>query len=147
MGVNVIPSRDIDGNPYSTSTLFKQKGVHSYKGTGIKGTIAANSTGIISYTCASSMKYDFSGIEILGAELGDEFQLKLIDIDGQYGVGAGMMLDQFGINWNGRPNFVKEMPYASRLMEGMRVDVIFSNNSASSKTIYVNLDLYKVDMT
>lgn len=146
MGVNIIPERDSDGNPYAASTLFKRKGPHSYKGTGVKSTIDANTTGVISYTCSSGMKYDFSGIEILGAELGDSFQLKVIDIDGKYGQSPMGMLDQFGINWNARPNFIKEMPYASRLMEDMRVDVVFTNNSASAKTIYVNFDLYKVIM-
>lgn len=146
MGINIIPERDFDGNPYSASTLFKKKGVHSYKGTGVKGTIPANSTGTISYTCSTGMLYDFSGIEILGSELGDEFQLKVIDVVGQYGQSPMGILDQFGINWNARPNFIKEMPYAARLMEDMRVDVIFTNNTASSKTIYVNLDLYKVVM-
>lgn len=143
---STVPDKDSDGNIVSTQSLFKTKGVHSYKGTGVKGVIPANSTATISYTCSTGMLYDFSGIEILGSDLGDEFQLKVIDIVGQYGVGAGMMLDQFGINWNARPNFIKEMPYASRLMEDMRVDVIFTNNAASSKTIYVNLDLYKVTM-
>lgn len=146
LGINIIPERDIDGNPYSASTLFKKKGVHSYKGTGAKTLIAANGTGTISYTCSTGMKYDFSGIEILGGELGDEFQLKVIDVLGQYGQSPMGMLDQFGINWNARPNFVKEMPYASTLMQDMRVDVIFTNNSASAKTIYVNFDLYKVTM-
>jgi len=142
----IIPDKDSNGNIVTTQALFKTKGPHSYKGTGVKSTIAANSTGTISYTCSSGMKYDFSGIEILGSELGDEFQLQVIDVLGKYGVAAGALLDQFGINWNARPNFLKEMPYASRLMEDMRVDVVFTNNGASAKTIYVNLDLYKVMM-
>ena len=147
MGINIIPERDSDGNPYSAATLFKKKGPHSFKGTGSKATIPANGVGTISYTCSSEMLYDFSGIEILGGELGDMFQLKVIDIMGKYGQSPMGMLDQFGINWNARPNFVKEMPYASRIMEDMRIDVIFSNNSASAKTIYVNFDLYKVMMS
>lgn len=144
MSINIIPERDLDGNPYSASTLFKKKGAHSYKGTGVKNNIPANSTASISYTCGTGMIYDFSGVEILGGELGDEFQLQVIDVLGKYGQSAMGMLDQFGINWNARPDFIKEMPYASRLMEDMRVDVVFTNNSSTEKTIYVNFDLYKV---
>lgn len=143
---STVPDKDSDGNIVNRQALFKAKDAHSFKGKGIKGLVSANSTATISYTCSSGMKFDFSGIEILNADLGDEFQLSIIDLDGKYGVGVGMELDNFGENWNARPNFIKEMPYASRLMEDMRVDVIFTNNTASDKTIYVNLDLYKVTM-
>jgi len=144
MSAGIAPDKDSDGNIIGNQRPFSGNDAHSFKGTGVKGTVAANSTGTVSYTCDSTMLYDFSGIEVLGAELGDLFQLKLVDVLGQYGVGAGMILDQFGINWNARPDFIKNLPYVSRIMGNIRIDVIFTNNSNSAKTIYVNLDLHKV---
>ena len=143
MGASYLPDRDADGNIINKNEAFATKAGHSFKGTGVEQNCTAN--GETNIDLAVDDTYDLSGIEILGARLGDEVQLKVLDTaTGTYSGIPDYMLDQFGINWKIRPDFVKQMPYTARVMNGMVLRVVYNNKDTADRMIYVNYDLHKV---
>jgi len=86
----------------------------------------------------------FNEIEIIGAELGDNCNLKILDnAAGTTSTIPNFELNQFGFNVNIRPSYYKRSSnYDADLISGMKIKVEY--NSQSAKTIYINYILHEV---
>jgi hypothetical protein len=144
MGVHVIPNRDSDGRVININDPFASKAGHLFDGQGFHGTAVKNTSSEISHTITAVS--DMSGVEILNGVVGDQIQMQVRDdASGTYSGTPNAVLDQFGTNWNIRPNFVKLMPYTARVYPNMKVVFIYENNDVNNdREIYINLDLHKV---
>lgn len=139
---SIIPDKDTKGQIIQTVSPFASKGSLHYRGTGVSQSCAASTICDIDYTIPTGT-YLLNGLEVLNGDYGDIVQLLVIDTStGTYSTVPNATLDQFGINWNMRKDLVKQLPYDAELHAGMIVRVKYSNNQASTKTIYVNLDLH-----
>ena len=146
MGASYLPDRDSDGKAVQRAEQkpFADKHQHVFDGNGFTGNVTGSSTGNIDFTVTKT--YDMSGVEILGAELGDKVQMQVLDdASGTYSTIPNYVLNQFGTNWYVRPDvFVKDLPYSARVMSGMVIRFIYENASTDAKDIYINLDLHEV---
>lgn len=146
MPASFLPDRDSDGKVIQRAEPkpFADKHQHVFDGNGFSGTIAGSSTDNIDFVISSES--DMSGVEILGADIGDKVQMQVIDdASGTYSTIPNYVLNQFGTNWYVRPDiFVKDLPYSARVYPGMIVRFVYENTSVDSKTLYINLDLHRV---
>lgn len=86
----------------------------------------------------------FTEIEIIGAELGDYTQLKILDTaTGTYSTVPNYQLNQFGFSVYLKPDhYRKSCRYDADLYTGMRV--VLEYESVSAKNLYVNFTLHEV---
>jgi len=131
------------GDEVVVSAFANKKG-HSFKGRGLKETCPAGQETEISFVIPNGEVYDMDGIEVLNGAYGDVIQMKVVDNEGAYTGQVGYVLDQFGINWNAKPEMTKQLPYNATVLQKMRVALIYKNNGTQPREVYVNLDLHKV---
>lgn len=86
----------------------------------------------------------FNEIEIIGGELGDTCNLKILDTStGTYTTIANYQLNQFGFNVNVKPDYYQRSSnYDADLFQGMRVYIEYA--SVSAKTVYINYILHEL---
>lgn len=143
MGANTIPTKDAAGNIVTLQSPFAAKGNTHFRGTGVKKTIASGATDNIDLVVPYAI-VKYNGIEVLNGDYDDVLQLKIIDdASGTYSTVPNYVLDQFGIDWNMSKEFRQQLPYDATLYTGMIIRVVYTNNTAASKTIYVNHYLHE----
>lgn len=146
-----IPDRDELGNTVTevTNKPLSSRDNHTFDGQGFMKNCITALVCTISYTIINEA--DMSGVEILGAEIGDKVQMQVVDTPtGAYSLALtgtavpNAVLNQYGTNWYVRPNvFLKVIPYGARVMPGMVITFLYQNNGVT-KNIYINLDLHKI---
>jgi len=141
---NYKPQANTVSPETNENDAFASKQGHSFRGMGFSGNALKNASTVIALTVDNT--YDLSGVEILNGALGDKVQMKVVDDAlGTYSTIPNYVLDQFGINWNIRPNFVKDLPYTARVYLGMKVEFHYTNSDIlNDRMIYINLDLHRV---
>ena len=140
----VIPNKNANGEYEVIQSPFASKVGHSFKGRGLKENCPAGQETEISFVVPDGETYDMDGIEVLNGAYGDEIQMKVIDNEGAYTGQVGFVLDQFGINWNAKPEMIKSLPYNATVLQKMKIALIYKNNGTEAREVYVNLDLHKV---
>ncbi len=145
MGGHIFPERDANDNIVTTLSSFTSKSNYKFRGTGKSQSILAGATAEIELAI-SYAHVKFNGVEIIGGEIGDTSNLKVLDTaGGTYSTVANAVLNQFGYDWNISKDYHKTiLSYDSDLHLGMRVCVQYTNNGASTKTIYVNYFTHEV---
>lgn len=141
----VVPERDAAGLIVSTNNAFASKSNHFFRGHGVECTAAAST----STNCDFSLPYaaaKFNGAEVINGQAGDYVNFKVVDsATGTYSGTNNALLNQFGFNWylkSSEPT--KEvLPYVSDIYQGMVLRVEYHNNSAQSRTIYVNFYVHE----
>ena len=138
-----IPDRDSTGVEVKTSSTFASKENHFFRGHGSVFTAAANTTTNMEYALMHA-KAKFNGAEIIGTNVGDKVNFKILDTaTGTYSTIPNHLLNQFGFNWNMKNDSHKEiLPYVSNLYMGMRILIEYTNAGAA-KTIGVNYYLHE----
>ena len=131
------------GDEVVVSAFANKKG-HSFKGRGLKENCPAGQETEIYFVIPDGEIYDMDGIEVLNGAFGDTIQMKVMDNEGAYTGQVGFVLDQFGINWNAKPDMVKQLPYNATVLQKMKVALFYKNNGNEAREVYVNLDLHKV---
>lgn len=137
------------GDAVTLNPLAENYG-HIFDGNGFSANCIAGQTTDIEFVVL--VESDMSGIEVLNADVGDIVDMKVKDnANGNYSLAStgtavpNMVLRQFGTNWYVRPSvFVKQLPYAARVMPTMVISFAFKNNGAIDKEIYINLDLHQI---
>lgn len=86
----------------------------------------------------------FNGVEIIGGEVGDKVNLKVLDTPtGTISTIPNYLLNQFGFSVNVGPNYYHRVSkYDADLIKDMKIVVDYE--SVSSKTIYINYILHEV---
>jgi hypothetical protein len=133
---------------------FAAKGKNHFRGKGVKKNCGKGSTTFIDFVIPPGSggiaTFRYNAIEILNGQYGDSVDLKIIDNEsGSYsGYPSSppvVTLDQFGDNWNTKPEMSKELPYEATLYTGMIIRVEYTNNdSDKDRDVYVNHDLHLV---
>lgn len=144
MSVGIVPDRDNEGRFVQTNNAFASKVGHSFKGRGLKALCLAGVETEILYIVPDGTTFDMDGIEVLNGAYGDEIHMKIIDNEGVYSGTVGFQLDEFGINWNAKPEMIKKLPYNATLLQKMKIVIAYKNNGVNDREIYVNLDLHAV---
>jgi len=144
MVTSVIPDRDSSGKILNINHPFGAKADMNFRGEGIKYTFAADEE----YTMELPVtwaKAELTGVEVMGNKLGDNIQLKILDTaTGTYSTIPNYVLNQFGFDWNLPDTFYrKELPYYATLHQGMRIAVVYKNNSGEPSTVYINFDIHE----
>jgi hypothetical protein len=118
--------------------LFKR--VH-----GVQATVPANTTQSISFT-VPYLQAKINGLQVMGASLGDTANFKVYD--NALGTISGvpdLMLNQFGFNVCLTKDFhVEESQYDADVIQGMKLELEFTNSTASSVTIGTNFIIHEV---
>lgn len=113
---------------------------------GIAGvSIGAGATVAITFTMPY-IQAKIAGAQILGCELGDTVNFKILDTSAGLITGYPFYpLNQFGFSVN-MPDgeYKKAYNYDADLYAGMVVSIEYTNNGASAKTLYANIDLHEV---
>lgn len=90
----------------------------------------------------------FNGIEIIGAELGDFADLKILDTDGvatpnYFPYGNNFVLNQFGFDVYIRPDFYeRQSRYDADLLKNMQIEIIYVSETA--KSVFINYMLHEL---
>lgn len=86
----------------------------------------------------------FNGIEIIGGEVGDKVDLKVLDTPtGTISTLPNYLLNQFGFNVNVSPGYYhRESKYDADLIQNMKIVVDYE--SVSAKTVYINFIIHEV---
>jgi hypothetical protein len=112
---------------------------------GVSATIPANSSGTISLVIPyPQCKIDQA--EIVNCAVGDTVDLKVYDTPtGTISTVPNFMLNQFGFGVTMPDNFyVDKSNYDADLIQNMKVEVTYYNNSASPRDIGVNITLHQL---
>lgn len=122
----------------SGQKLFKR--VH-----GVQAVVPANSTESISFV-VPYVQAKINGLQIVGASLGDTANFKVYDnSSGTISTIPNMLLNQFGFNVCLSEKFhVEESHYDADVIQGMKLELEFSNNTNSEVTIGANFILHEV---
>jgi len=140
----IMPDRDSSGNIINRSHPFGAKADLNFRGTGISGTLAAGEEKQLDMAVAWP-KVELTGVEIMGGSLGDNVQLKIVDTEeGTYSTIPNYVLNQFGYDWN-LPGtlYIKELPYNATLYQGMKIAVVYKNNSTDATEVFINFDIHE----
>lgn len=118
--------------------LFKR--VH-----GLFETIPANSAGTVRFT-VPYMQAKINALEIIGASLGDHANFNVYDnAEGTISTIPSFKLNQFGFNVCMRPEFHKEeSQYDADVIQGMVLELEFTNNTNSPSLIGANFILHEL---
>jgi len=140
----IVPDRDAQGNIVNHNHPFGAKADLNFRGAGVSATLTAGEEKTIELP-VSWAKAELTGVEIMGGSLGDNVQLKILDTTtGSYSTIPNYMLNQFGYDWNLPGTFYrKELPYYATLYQGMRVAVVYKNNSADGTEVFINFDIHE----
>lgn len=112
---------------------------------GVKKLIQANSTDTINFI----VPYTFAKInqaEIINCSVGDVCDLKVYDnSSGTISGVPNLMLNQFGFNVI-MPNgmYVDQSNYDADLIQGMKIELTYTNNSSEPKEIGFNITLHQL---
>lgn len=122
----------------SGQKLFKR--IH-----GVQYTVAANTTQSISFT-VPYIQAKIDGLQILGASLGDTANFKVYDNNlGTISGVPDIMLNQFGFGVCLSKDFhVEESQYDADVIQGMKLELEFTNSTDSSVVIGANFILHEV---
>jgi hypothetical protein len=137
-------------NVIATSLAFAQKTTTEGKKLfrrkhGTKKSIAANSTDtlevVVPYTQAKINK-----AEIMGCSVGDLVDLKVYDnASGTISGVPNYMLNQFGFGVV-MPDgmYIDESNYDADLIQGMKIEITYTNNTSSAKEVGLNITLHQL---
>ena len=145
-GIEPVPSSDplevhVNGQPaFADKTVDGKSLFNRTEGKSFALSSGAN-------TCNFVMPWPiakFNGVEIIGGELGDVVNLKVLDsTTGTYTTIPNYQLNQFGYSVNVRPDYyVRESTYDADLFLGMQISIEYTSSSA--KTIYFNYMLHEL---
>ena len=133
---------------------FASKGKNHFRGKGTRTNCLKNTVTNVDFHIPPSSTngmatFRYNGIELLNGAFGDDVDLLIID--SAAGTFSGypsdppiVPLDQFGDNWNVKPDMVKILPYEATLYTSMIIRVAYKNNGNEDRLIGVNHDLHLV---
>ena len=118
--------------------LFKR--VH-----GVQTTVTANSSGSLELV-VPYVQCKITGIEIIGAEVGDTSNFNVYDnAAGTISTIPNLKLNQFGFNVNMAKTYHREeSAYDADLIQGMKLEVEFTNSENINKLVCVNFILHEL---
>lgn len=112
---------------------------------GAYATVNANSSGVI-YIVVPYTRCMINKVEITNCNHGDQVDFKVYDTEtGTISTVPNLMLNQFGFNVEMCEGiYIDESNYNASLIQGMKVEVTYKNNSGSSRRVGVNFTLHEV---
>lgn len=140
----MIPNRDAQGNIIIKTSTFADKANLFFRGQGITGNATANQVTNFIFTVPYA-KCKINGVEILGGVFGAKCNLKILDsTTGTYTGTPNALLNQFGYDWNIRPNCMPiVLPYDADLLQGMQILIEYENNDSLDTSIAINFYLHE----
>lgn len=140
----------------STKTVFSEQYPFAQKITkdgkklfrrkhGVKKTIAANSTDTIDFIVPYAL-VKINKAEIINCIAGDTVSLKIYDnAVGTISTVPNYLLNQFGFDVV-MPDgmYADESNYEAELIQGMKIQLVYTNNSTTSREVGLNITLHQV---
>lgn len=143
-GNATIPVKSVESPPFAAKILPDGRKLYRRKH-GFSGTVDANSTAnidfIIPYNTAK-----LNELEVMNPSEGDSVDLEVYDTPtGTISGYPNVKLNQFGFGVY-MPNalYRDRSNYDADVIKDMKVRVVYTNNTASSKTIYFNITLHEI---
>jgi len=150
--VQFITTGKIDpvlGREIFSVSSFSVNTDYEVKAAGFKGTATKTTTTNIDYAIGVEDRY-INGIKLLANNgvMGDKVNLMVVDKDNLLGYGAGLVVKQFGFNWNIDPSVVNQgaeiFNYLARIPAGFYVRVSYvSVGTVNDVDVAVNLYLHR----
>lgn len=137
-----LPSANAKIGQDVTLAPFADKNHHDYDGQGAVYDVVLDEDTNLDF--AVGKEYDFSGLEIINAALGDIVDLQIVDnAAGTFSGFAGAVLNQFGTNYNVKKDYyLKELAYSARLYPTMIIRIKYNPNFTGK--LYVNYALHEI---
>lgn len=142
MALNVDPA---SGREIILTEAFAYNGQYEVKATGFKGIATAGTLTNVDFPIGAEDRH-MSGIHLLlkNHHVDDTVGLSVVDVDNLLGYGAGLVLKNFGINWNvndeRNDQGINTFNFVARIPAGMYIRV--SYNSAGLINVIVKLNAY-----
>lgn len=136
------------GREILLTEAFAFNGQYEVKATGYRATAAAGATSNLDFAIGSEDRH-ISGINLLlmNHADADTIGFQVVDVNNIIGYGAGVVLKEFGINWNvdhtkcdqGRDVF----NFVARIPAGIFIRLIYKSTGASDVVVKPNFLLHK----
>lgn len=102
---------DSNGIELHRSRAFANTDGLKFRGTGIKGTATKDTTTNFDYKLTEDRYLNGTETYLQDQEWGDYITLQVVDKDNILGYGAGVVLDEFGTEWNIATDTERQGPY------------------------------------
>ena len=150
--VNIVTDdsvpKDSDGVPLARQRAFANDDGFRFRGKGISGTATKNATTNLDYKVTEARSINNVKLIYKNHVFGDTVKFQIVDVDNIYGYGAGLVLDEFGLDWNleeDRQGQGQEMlPYRASIVTNLWIRIVYiSVGTENDVSLRVNLYLHK----
>jgi len=139
---------DSTGIQLSRQKAFANTDGLKFRGTGIAATITKDTSQNVDYKLTED-RY-LNGVEIFlkNQEWADTIKLQIVDVDNILGYGAGLVLDEFGTDWNIATDTERQgpyiLPYPALVVKDLYIRVVYTSTGATTDVDFkCNLFLHK----
>lgn len=139
---------DTNGVPLTRYRAFANADNLKFRGTGQSGVATKNTTTNFDYKLTENRFVN--GIEFVlnNQVFGDTAKFQVVDVDNILGYGAGLVLDEFGTNWNFASDTQRQgpyiIPYPALVNSGLYIRVIYNSvGTINNVDVRFNLFLHK----
>ena len=145
--MSFIPEKDSKGNIITRLAPFCVTEYFHFRGTGISGTATAGTTTNIDYQMPEERYINGIRLVLNGQVFGDSVNFEVVDVDNIIGLGAGVVLDQFGKDWYVNPDMACQgdiiIDYPAKVVQGLYIRMAYQSTGSNDVGVKANLYLHK----
>lgn len=139
---------DSTGIPLVRIKAFNNTDDLRFRGTGITGIATKNTSTNIDYRMPENRFINGADLILKDQEWGDSIKFQVVDIDNLLGYGAGVVLDEFGTDWQVVSDQQNQgqiiIPYPALVNAGLYIRIVYtSTGTVNDVSVKCNLFLHK----